>query len=120
MFRRCAVSRAKKAGRGKSAMENRRDGLMEEILEHKEFLKGSLVRTRTRCGRPNCRCAKGQRHEVWHLSYKEKGQTKRVYIPEDLAGEVRTWIGNRKKVQERLDKVAKLNVQLVKEKKEKK
>ena len=110
------MSKSKSAGRGKRGMEDRRDRLMEEILERRDFLKGSLVRTRTRCGKPNCRCAKGERHEVWHLSYKEAGRTKRIYIPDDLASEVRKWIGNRKKIQKLLEKAFKLNVQLIKDK----
>ena len=111
------MSKKARRVRGKSAKERRRDRLMEEILDFREFLKGSLLETKTRCGKPNCRCAKGDRHTVLHLSYKQGGKTKRVYIRRELAPEVRKWIRNRKKIQSRLDKAFELNVDLVREKK---
>lgn len=100
----------------KSRAERGRDRRMQKILDFREFLKGSLVETEVRCGKPNCRCARGQRHRVLHLSYSQGGRTKRVYVPRPLANEVRKWIANRKKLMSVLDEVLELNVKLLKEK----
>jgi len=89
---------------------------MERILDLREFLKGSLVETEVRCGKPNCRCARGHRHRVLHLSYSQGGRTKRVYVPRPLANEVRKWIANRKKLMRLLDEVLELNLELIKDK----
>lgn len=98
----------------KSRVEKMRDNRIEKIGDYKNFLKGSLVETLTRCGNPNCKCAKGQRHQVLHLSYKDGKKTRRVYIPRDLAGEVRKWINNRKKLLKLLNEIFELNVELIK------
>jgi hypothetical protein len=40
------------------------------------LIKGTVYKTQTKCGSPNCRCVKeGQLHEVWRLSRSHKGKT---------------------------------------------
>ena len=104
----------------KSAIERKRDAAIEKIGDYRNFLKGSLLETLTRCGNPNCRCARGQRHEVLHLSYSTKGKTKRVYIPRSQAKTVKARIKNRKKILDLLEKILDLNLQLLKEERGKK
>ncbi len=102
----------------KSGIECKLDAQIEKIGKYRNFLKGSLVETLTRCGNPNCRCARGQRHEVLHLSYKDGSKTKRVYIPRAQAEEVKRWIKNRKKILDLLKKAFEFNLRLLKERRE--
>ena len=99
----------------KSQTEHKRDRILRKIMDHRNFLKGSAVETLTRCGNPNCHCAKGQRHQVLHLSYKDGKKTKRVYIPRQQEKKVREWIKNRKKILDLLKKAFELNLRLLKE-----
>jgi hypothetical protein len=55
------------------------------------MIDGSLVVIRRRCGRPNCRCAKGHKHPAHYLSRKAGRKTQSLYIPVDLVEEVRRW-----------------------------
>ena len=44
-----------------------------------------------RCGRPSCRCHQGgPRHTGQHLTVKEAGTTRSVYVPKAFLPEVRT------------------------------
>ena len=52
---------------------------------------GSLVRMERRCGRENCRCARGELHASWYLSVWENGRTRMVYIPKAWEERVRAW-----------------------------
>lgn len=45
------------------------------------MLRGSVLRLRRACGKPNCRCAQGESHESWVLSYSVKGRTRMVSVP---------------------------------------
>lgn len=110
------MSSAKARGRAKSKTERRRDELAKQVAELREFLKGSLVETQIRCGKANCKCTRDERHKALHLSYKQGGHTKRVYIPRRLAAEVEKWIGNRKKLRKLLLQIFELNLRLIKEK----
>lgn len=48
-------------------------------------LRGSLYTMRGKCGKPTCRCAKGEPHETPVLSYSLGGATKLLTLrPQDL------------------------------------
>jgi len=57
------------------------------------FIVGSLVKIHRRCGNPNCRCAReeGHKHPAHLLTTKVKGKTQALYVPVDMAAEVRQW-----------------------------
>ena len=44
-------------------------------------LRGSLIRLRRKCGKPNCHCAQGQPHSGPALSYSQNGKTKLLTLP---------------------------------------
>jgi len=44
-------------------------------------LRGSLIRLRRKCGKPNCHCAQGQPHSCPALSYSHRGKTKLLTLP---------------------------------------
>ena len=59
------------------------------------FVAGTLVCVRHRCGNARCRCARGEGHVSWRLTYKGKRQkTVTVYVPVDRVEEVRQWVRN--------------------------
>ncbi len=49
-----------------------------DVLRHREMVKGSVYRLRTRCGNPSCHCAKpqGVLHSATVLSWSEAGKTR--------------------------------------------
>ena len=62
-----------------------------------------------RCGRPSCRCHHGgPLHTGQHLTFKEHGKTRSVYVPKDLVEEVRQGLA----AQRRLDQLLRQSHQL--------
>lgn len=56
---------------------------------------GSLSYRRTRCGQPNCAaCLSGERHRNYVLYVRHQGRRFAIYVPEDLAEEVRRAVDN--------------------------
>ena len=55
-----------------------------------EALPGSLHAERVRCGRPDCRCARGAPHgPYWYRRWREHGRQRRQYVrPADLRATV--------------------------------
>ncbi len=53
------------------------------------LLRGSLIRLRRKCGKPNCHCAHGTPHCSPALSYSHRGKTKLLTLPPDLVPKVR-------------------------------
>lgn len=50
----------------------------------------ALVRHPVRCGKPNCRCAKGEQHESWRLVWRgPDGKQQHRYVRRDQLEQVR-------------------------------
>ena len=51
-----------------------------------EAMPASLSKTHKVCGRPSCKCARGEKHEVYQLSWTEEGRRRSAHIrKKDLA-----------------------------------
>ena len=78
------------------------------------LLAGTLTEIRKKCGSKKCRCfTHGELHTAWHLTFKDKGKTKTVYVPFDLLDEVRSWIDNHKRHKDLLAQIHLLGVALI-------
>ena len=67
-----------------------------------------------RCGRGSCRCHHGgPLHTGQHLTFKENGKTRSVYVPKQLLPEVRTWLAEHKRLKALLHEIHQLSVALL-------
>ena len=57
--------------------------LLEVCLGPQPLLKGSVYRLKRKCGRPSCRCARGQLHATMVLSWSQDGRTRLRVIPKN-------------------------------------
>jgi len=55
--------------------------LLRRLQRPDPMTTGSLYLLRTRCGKPNCRCARGQFHTAWVLSRSEQGRRRLYSVP---------------------------------------
>jgi hypothetical protein len=62
----------------------------EPFFSDKPVIKGSVYELKTKCGKPGCKCAKGQLHHRMVVSASEKGKTKLRAIPHGFLVEVQT------------------------------
>ena len=62
-------------------LAERRLELIRALLAMRAFLRGSLGRRSRVCGRPNCRCTRGELHESVFLSVAVEGRTRQVHVP---------------------------------------
>ena len=56
-------------------------GLLEDCFERGPLLPGSLYTLRRKCGKPNCRCMRGELHENRILSYRGQGRPQNISPP---------------------------------------
>lgn len=80
------------------SMNKRRGKSPEGIL-----VRGSVLKMRRKCGKPNCRCVDGKLHETWVLSYSVDGCTRMVTLrPEDVP-KVRRAVARYKRAKAKLE-----------------
>jgi len=90
--------------------------LARQIPRSPKVIKGSLVELKRTCGKPNCRCQKGEKHISLYLSQSKKGKTKMTYIPRKSEKKVREYVKRHKKYIEVLDELSELNIKIIKHK----
>lgn len=45
-----------------------------------------------RCGKPNCKCRRGERHRGLYLVVSENGRLRQLFVPKDWELRVREWV----------------------------
>ena len=97
-----------------SRFETRRNAKLRELGSVGPLVAASLCRRMVTCGNPNCRCARGEKHESWCLTYKGKGnKTRTVHVPIDMVEEVRLWVQEHKRVKKLLKEISHLSMQII-------
>ncbi len=82
------------------------DARIAKLGLRKQFIVGSLVESKRKCGNKNCRCANGgEPHSAHILTKRENGKTKTIYVPVDMVEEVRRWSREYKKVKELISEI---------------
>jgi len=102
--------------KGQSVAEIRREraALARRLGRAGELMKGSLVMRSTRCGRPGCKCAHGEKHGPYlYVSVFQEGRTRSVYVPQHLEGEVRRWVENVRQLESDVAAITWLNADLL-------
>lgn len=80
-----------------------------------ETLRGSLVERFPTCGKPGCKCARGERHPpVWYLTVTlAPGRTTGAVVAPEQLEQVRRWIANYHRCKEHLEKISAINRELL-------
>ncbi len=87
---------------------------LKKLVTSSPILAASLGRYAHRCGRPSCRCHHGgPLHAGQHVTFKEAGKTRSVYVPKELLPEVRTWLAEHKRLKSLLHEIHQLSVALL-------
>jgi len=82
---------------------------LNRLLSGQGLIHGTLLSRRRVCGKPNCRCVRGQRHESLYLVVSEAGRGRQLYVPADWAEVVRRWIDNYQAARRLMDRLSRLH-----------
>ena len=58
------------------------------LMDREAFVRGGVYRLRRKCGKPGCRCARGELHASWVWLAREKGVQRMRAVPK---GEAVRW-----------------------------
>ena len=80
------ISRLKEASRARRQildLHEREREVLDALISCRSIVKGSVYELKTRCGKPACCCARGERHGAMVLSWSEQGRTKLMTVQRD-------------------------------------
>lgn len=88
--------------------------LRSEMRRLGPMMKGSVIFREMKCGKSNCRCARGDPHMYLCITYREKGKTKTVYVGKQYEAKALLWSRNYKKFKQLLKEHSQVNYELLK------
>ncbi len=93
-------------------LDNRRRELLERVLRPGAMVVGSLYQMRRKCGKPGCKCARGQLHASWYLSRAQQGHTKLIYIGKIVPDRLGTRVRRYQRHQKLLAQIRKIDAEI--------
>jgi hypothetical protein len=96
-------------------LKQRRRRLAGRLPEVSEVLRGALASQGRRCGKPTCRCARGELHGPYaYLSVAGPGgRSRMLYVPAELAEVVQRRVAASAQVEAVLAEISAINLELL-------
>ena len=91
-----------------SAVERRARSQLAQLLSQRGVIRGTLLVRKRKCGKANCRCAKGEGHESLFLVISENGRTRQLFVPKDWESHVRLWVEDYHRARELMEEISRI------------
>jgi hypothetical protein len=99
-----------------AALRRRRHQLVRALPPLEQLIRGSLIETYKRCGRPSCHCVNGPGHgpKRYLSTIARTGERPRLgYVPNASYRQVAEFLGNYHKLQQMLNEICAINAELL-------
>jgi len=84
-----------------------------KLIHNSPFVIGSLVEMANTCGKPNCKCARGDRHKSWCLAVRDQGKRRMFHIPHQLENEVFQWVDTYRDIWKQMETISQAHVERI-------
>jgi hypothetical protein len=100
-------------------LPNRRSRLVAALPDLGEVVRGSVISQGRRCGKEDCRCARGELHGPYtYLSLRRgSGESRLIYVPASLSDDLRRRVAASDAVDVALAEISSVNVELLRRRK---
>jgi len=103
MKHRSAIPERERRARSKAA----------KLIHDSPFVIGSMVEMANTCGKPNCRCTRGDKHKSWCLAVRDQGRRKMLHIPHQREKEVFEWVRIYREVRKEMETISQATVERI-------
>lgn len=79
---------------------------LKPYVGYREFVRGTVSVRQRVCGKPNCKCRRGEKHVCLVLTRSKDGKPEQLYIPKEKEEKVRRWVENYHLVQGLLERIS--------------
>jgi hypothetical protein len=103
------------ASRSTQQLTLRRRKLLQQLCGLGPVLRASLIQRFTQCGKPGCKCMRGEKHgPAFYLAVSyAKGRTRQIYVPKDLQPLAEQWVRNYHEALSVLEEISGINLELI-------
>jgi hypothetical protein len=100
-----------------SAAERNFRSRIAQLVSGQWFLRGSLSERAGKCGKPNCRCTRGQLHKSLYLVQSQDGKPRQICVPRAWQERVREAVNDYHLMQKLIEEVSELEWKRLQERK---
>jgi hypothetical protein len=79
---------------------------LKPLISWKEFLRATPTLRHLTCGKPNCKCQRGEKHTALVLTRIVNGKAEQLHIPKDSEKVAREWIERYREILSLLEKIS--------------
>lgn len=94
-------------------LRQRKFQILHSLKISEDALPGSLSLSHRRCGKPTCRCASGEGHPLWSLTFMLEGKKRVERVPDDWVDEVRRQVEAGRELKQTVAEFLAANAQLL-------
>lgn len=91
-----------------SAAERNFRSRIAQLASGQWFLRGTLSERSGKCGKPNCRCTRGELHKSLYLVQSQGGKFRQICVPRAWQERVRQAVKDYHRMQELIEEVSQL------------
>jgi hypothetical protein len=103
------------AGMTRTERESR--SKLKPLISWQEFLRATPTLRKQVCGKPGCKCQRGEKHTALVLTRSTNGKIEQLYVPKDQETIVQLWIQRYRDIQDLLEKISRVYWDRLKKKK---
>jgi hypothetical protein len=100
-----------------SAAERNFRSRIAQLVSGQWFLRGTLSERAGKCGKPNCRCTRGQLHKSLYLVQSQDGKYRQICVPKVWQERVRRAVTDYHLMQKLIEEVSELEWKRLQERK---
>lgn len=91
-----------------SAAERNFRSRIAQLASGQWFLRGTLSERSGKCGKPNCRCTRGELHKSLYLVQSQGGKFRQICVPRAWQERVRQAVKDYRRMQELIEEISQL------------
>ena len=91
-----------------SATERSFRSKVAQLASSQWLLRGTLSERSSKCGKPNCRCARGDLHQSLYLVQSHAGKLRQICVPQAWQERVRRAVSDYREMQRLIEEISEL------------
>lgn len=100
------------------AVERSRRSRVAQLSHACRLMRGTLAIRGRRCGKPGCRCTRGELHVSLYLVQSQKGKPRQVFVPKQWEERVRRAVTDYQELQRLVEEISEIEWKRLEERKE--
>ena len=97
-------------------LHNQRKTLRQKLNSLGPLVRGAVVESARICGKPNCKCQRGEKHKSNYFTSSVHSKSLRFYLPPQVVKEITAWCNNYKELKNIVEELSEINIEILRRK----